>query len=880
MDSCFMIWQLDKSHCLRISCNLPFNFVASSQTYCQKTNSIVVDASGAVRAKIFEHNYRVPCVKNSTGIFKTRPSSFQCIEYPTAFLFYSSNSARSQLSPCHFPESSTQSFFFDVRADVPIGSVIVDSVVEPADAKLKILDGDFLSRFEIVQKQSGQFLLLTASDLHLPPFPSTINETTLYLTIECNQKAHPLISVRLRNYNSEAPQFLNEPYEMALVQETQVGSLLQTPVIAMDEDPAERYTITYELLNSQQNREFQLEMNSKPMEDLSTLPDSFNKRPYSRQQLPHQLQLRVLSPLRRKTYYLNVSASDNQEPPKQSTTTLKVLVGQQNEIMPHFTQQEYYANFSRSFELGTELVLNQPLMAIFPEPIGRRAQNGRQSPIHYQLMEGRFSQLFELQEQTGRLFLKQMPFGDPTEQLELEVKNNAFLDQEPDKFVKARLLLNDVSEVHLTYFAQCHYEVHLAENAAPNTKVAQFIVRGDIAGIDLLNGTEYFNVDTDGTVTVAKDANIDYEEVDRIIITARLRSSSALHPKSLELCQIATIDIHIDDINDYSPKFEQQAYTFYTDEYPYNNTEIGVVRAKDEDKGTFGKVHYRLLDPDAPFTLFEADGEATIYYVTKTEDYFPDRSYTVTIEAFDAKEYPRTARVNVRILLQPAPATTVESSTQTYSATPATVIKKSEKVAKPIRTHGAVNEERDRVEVSESKEDEKTLEEQQEFEAGPETFGDEEEIRTEDEVKKKQKMEGVVGHEETTTELTSTSRSSTQPSTTKKASVSREPPRFEQQNYNFSIDGHLEYGQYIGAIRLMQIEEDEDADEFKAGLEYTIEEGIKGFVKVDAEDGVLHVDNKLIEDSYEQIRFAAQARRGGQIINKFLQCKQRCNIQN
>jgi hypothetical protein len=44
-----------------------------------------------------------------------------------------------------------------------------------------------------------------------------------------------------------------------------------------------------------------------------------------------------------------------------------------------------------------------------------------------------------------------------------------------------------------------------------------------IAGIDLLNGTEYFNVDADGTVTVAKDATIDFEETDRIIITARLR---------------------------------------------------------------------------------------------------------------------------------------------------------------------------------------------------------------------------------------------------------------------------------------------------------------------------------------------------------------------
>lgn len=58
-------------------------------------------------------------------------------------------------------------------------------------------------------------------------------------------------------------------------------------------------------------------------------------------------------------------------------------------------------------------------------------------------------------------------------------------------------------------------------------------------------------------------------------------------------------------------------------------------------QGPFGKVHYRLLDSDTPFVLFEADGEVTIYYVTKSENDFPDRSYTITVEAYDAKEYPR-----------------------------------------------------------------------------------------------------------------------------------------------------------------------------------------------------------------------------------------------
>jgi hypothetical protein len=81
-----------------------------------------------------------------------------------------------------------------------------------------IFQFNFTPRFEIEKRASGQFLLLTAQSLYLPSYPSTVNETTLYLTVECNQKAYPLMSIRIRNHNSHAPSFLNEPYEMLVPQ--------------------------------------------------------------------------------------------------------------------------------------------------------------------------------------------------------------------------------------------------------------------------------------------------------------------------------------------------------------------------------------------------------------------------------------------------------------------------------------------------------------------------------------------------------------------------------------------------------------------------------------------------------------------------------------
>lgn len=44
-----------------------------------------------------------------------------------------------------------------------------------------------------------------------------------------------------------------------------------------------------------------------------------------------------------------------------------------------------------------------------------------------------------------------------------------------------------------------------------------------VDGVDLLNGTDYFDVTSDGVVTVKAGAVIDYEQLDLIVVKARLK---------------------------------------------------------------------------------------------------------------------------------------------------------------------------------------------------------------------------------------------------------------------------------------------------------------------------------------------------------------------
>uniref|UniRef100_A0A7E4VWK5 Cadherin domain-containing protein n=1 Tax=Panagrellus redivivus TaxID=6233 RepID=A0A7E4VWK5_PANRE len=156
---------------------------------------------------------------------------------------------------CTFPESEVEPFFFDVRADAALNSVVVDTVVDPPNAVLQVVnvrsnnipDIDFTEKFQIEQRNSGQFMVMTIGSLLLPEYPSTINETFLYMTVMCNDKPYPLITLRVRNYNTFTPKFYNYPYEVVLPGDATVNSVVNTPILALDRDPAFSYDVTFDI---------------------------------------------------------------------------------------------------------------------------------------------------------------------------------------------------------------------------------------------------------------------------------------------------------------------------------------------------------------------------------------------------------------------------------------------------------------------------------------------------------------------------------------------------------------------------------------------------------------------------------------------------------
>lgn len=100
-------------------------------------------------------------------------------------------------------------------------------------------------------------------------------------------------------------------------------------------------------------------------------------------------------------------------------------------------------------------------------------------PIVYELLPTKYSDLITVDPLTARIRLAR-PIIETDLPPNIPLRLRAFPQNNPQNFVEAALTLNDMTEVKLTYFVQCHYEAHLLENPSTYTKVLQFNYKGDV----------------------------------------------------------------------------------------------------------------------------------------------------------------------------------------------------------------------------------------------------------------------------------------------------------------------------------------------------------------------------------------------------------------
>uniref|UniRef100_A0A8R1DYU5 Cadherin domain-containing protein n=1 Tax=Caenorhabditis japonica TaxID=281687 RepID=A0A8R1DYU5_CAEJA len=108
----------------------------------------------------------------------------------------------------------------------------------------------------------GSYLVRLSASLALPVYPSTLKEANIFLTVICNGYAYPLFTVHIDSTNRFAPQFYHEPYVVQLDRNLPPWTIIETPVAAIDWDPADSYKLKFWLEDS--HKGFELVDERKP----------------------------------------------------------------------------------------------------------------------------------------------------------------------------------------------------------------------------------------------------------------------------------------------------------------------------------------------------------------------------------------------------------------------------------------------------------------------------------------------------------------------------------------------------------------------------------------------------------------------------------------
>ncbi|XP_063416621.1 protocadherin Fat 4-like [Mytilus trossulus] len=126
---------------------------------------------------------------------------------------------------------------------------------------------------------------------------------------------------------------------------------------------------------------------------------------------------------------------------------------------------------------------------------------------------------------------------------------------------------------------------------------------------------------------------------------------------SLVICEIyitdneytdtAYLNITVLDVNDNSPTFLSDEYTFVVVNSQSIGSTIGKVYANDNDVGTNGNVLYHLAQEDLNNGLFSVSSDGSIIIQQSLESFVPGTSLNLTVYAVDSGGQQDTALVNV-----------------------------------------------------------------------------------------------------------------------------------------------------------------------------------------------------------------------------------------
>ncbi|KAK2498181.1 hypothetical protein MC885_008414 [Smutsia gigantea] len=346
------------------------------------------------------------------------------------------------------------------------------------------------------------------------------------------------------------------------------------------------------------------------------------------------------------THHLVLTALDSGDPPRSGTAHIRILVVDANDNPPVFSQDVYRVTLSEDVPPGTSVL----------KVSATDQDEGFNADITYSFLRvaDRTQHPFLLDSATGNIITHQPLDFEEIERytMDVEAKDRGSLSTQCKVIIEVLDENDNSPEIIITTLSD-----QIVEDSHPGMVVALFKTRdqdsrenGEVT-CDLNSDVPFkIHSSSNNYYKLVTDGPLDREQTPEYNVTI-----TATDKGKPPLSSSATITLHITDVNDNAPVFQQASYVVHVAENNPPGASIAQVSASDPDLGPNGQVSYSIvasdLEPRALSSYVSVSAQSGAVFAQRAFDHEQLRAFELTLQARDQGSPALGANVSLRVLV-------------------------------------------------------------------------------------------------------------------------------------------------------------------------------------------------------------------------------------
>uniref|UniRef100_A0A3B3BCF3 Protocadherin 2 alpha a 15 n=1 Tax=Oryzias melastigma TaxID=30732 RepID=A0A3B3BCF3_ORYME len=438
------------------------------------------------------------------------------------------------------------------------------------------------------------------------------------------------VGVEILDVNDHSPTFPDNETHLEISESALPGARFQLQA-AGDPDSGANSVQNYKL---SQNDHFRLEV--KDRGDDGKIPILYLQKPLDKEAARHHI--------------LRLTAVDGGKPARSGTMTIVINVLDTNDNMPVFVKESYSAMLEENSPVGTSVI----------QMNATDLDDGLNGEVVYSFgnnVNNKIHKLFEIDANTGVITVKGLIDFEGKDKYEIDIKASdkglAPLATEKSVMITIVDLNDNAPEIEVTSLSNA-----VPEDSKPGRTVALLSVTDRDSGV---NGKVICSITEDApfTLTPSSQENM-YSIITKSVLDRERQSSYTLTIVAKDagetpLSSQLTIGVKVSDVNDNSPKFSSNPFTFYLAE----NNAVGVplfsVSAHDSDEGENAVLSFSMAKNDNGNTkiasFLSINSETGEISALKSFDFESVKTFQFHVVATDSGSPPLSSNVTVNVFI-------------------------------------------------------------------------------------------------------------------------------------------------------------------------------------------------------------------------------------